>query len=105
MERIRTMNQPLQQTNDALRQTGPSIYVLRDGHSPKRCSIIDSGENRLSVDAGFSTLRAGETVVVVFMYHPAGRTLLRHRQAAVVGRIRNRVLLRILPKAGTPEAD
>ena len=92
------MNQPLPQATQSPHQTAPSIYVLREGHAPKRCKVIQSGDNRLAVDAGFSTLRAGEAVVVVFMYHPAGRTLLRHRQAAVVGRVRNRVLLKIVPK-------
>ena len=77
------------------------MYVLREGHPPRRCAVLDSEENRLSVDAGFSTLKSGDPVVVVILYHPAGRTLLRHRQAAVVGRVRNRVLLRILPKGDT----
>lgn len=81
------------------------MYVLREGHSPKRCAIIDTRANRISVEAGFSTLKAGETVVVVFLYHPTGTTLLRRRQAAVVGRIRNRVLLRLLPNAKKANSD
>lgn len=81
------------------------MYVLREGHSPKRCAVIDTRANRISVEAGFSTLKAGETVVVVFLYHPTGTTLLRRRQAAVVGRIRNRVLLRLLPHERTAGAN
>ncbi len=81
------------------------MYVLREGHSPKRCAIIDTRANRISVEAGFSTLKAGETVVVVFLYHPTGTTLLRRRQAAVVGRIRNRVLLRLLPSGSKADTN
>lgn len=99
------MYQSLQQAGQCPEKTGPCVYVLRHGHAPKRCTVIESDENRLSVDAGFSTLRAGEPVTVVFLYHPEGRTLLRHRQAAVVGRIRNRLLLRILPSGGAARAD
>ncbi len=95
------MYQPVQQVSNAAGQARPSVYVLREGHSPKRCAVIESEENRLSIDAGFSTLKAGDPVVVVILYHPAGRTLLRHRQAAVVGRVRNRLLLRILPQGDT----
>ncbi len=98
------MNQPLQKASYVAEQTGPSVYVLREGESPKRCSIIETKANRISVEAGFSTLRAGESVVVVFLYHPPGTTLLRRRQAMVVGRIRNRVLMKLLPNASTSDS-
>ena len=97
------MNQSLQQANYVPEQTGPSVYVLREGDPPKRCTVIETKANRISVQAGFSTLRAGDSVVLVFLYHPAGTTLLRRRQAAVVGRIRNRVLLKLLPNASTSD--
>ena len=76
-----------------------SVYVLKRGQAPKRCPVVRSRRNRLTLDLGFSTLKAGDALEIVFVYDLPGRTAMRRRKAAIVNRTRNLVHISLLPNA------
>ena len=93
---IQSRNQAVKRQTYVPNHNRASVYVLQKGQAPKRCPVANSRRNRLSVDMGFSTVRAGADLEVVFVYDLPGRTAMRRRKATVINRTRNLVHLRFL---------
>ena len=92
-------NQAVRPQTSAPKHNRASVYVLQKGQAPKRCPVITTRRNRLSVDMGFSRVRAGAALEVVFVYDLPGRTAMRRRKAVVINRARNLVNLNLLPNS------